>query len=115
MRRMRTIFHSYLMVAIPLRLLWLMSKSTKRLSQSEFAQLFRTSAKFFQSAPLVTLYHAFKDALHSVCLADASLIASRLMIRIQHLRMLRSRRQATRDGVWGSGRRVTGGFRNRLD
>jgi hypothetical protein len=32
-------------------------------------QLFPTSAKFFQSAFLVILYHAFNEAPHSLCLA----------------------------------------------
>ena len=50
MHRMYTILHLYLMVAINLHLLWLMSKTTKRPTASEFLQLFRTSAKFCQSA-----------------------------------------------------------------
>jgi len=44
------------MVAINLHLLWLMSNTTKRPTESEFFQLFRTSAKFFQFAPFVILY-----------------------------------------------------------
>src|SRR6266699_13943 len=74
MRRIYTILHLYLMVAISLHLLWLMSKTTKRPTTSEFLQLFRTSAKFFQSACFAILYQAFRDAPHSVCLAVASLI-----------------------------------------
>src|SRR5712691_2107121 len=95
MRRMYTILHLYLIVAISLHLLWLISNTTKRPTTSEFFQLFRMSAKFFQSAFLAILYHAFKDAPHSLCLAVASPIAFRLTIRINHdLRILRSHRQA---------------------
>ena len=68
MRRMYTILHLYLMVAINLHRLWLISKTTKRPTTSEFLQLFRTSAKFFQSACLAILYQAFRDASHSLCL-----------------------------------------------
>src|ERR1700682_1304001 len=75
--------HLYLIVAINLHLLWLMSNTTKRPTTSEFFQLFRTSAKFFQSAFFAILCHAFKEALHSRCLAVASLIAFRLTIRIE--------------------------------
>jgi hypothetical protein len=53
-------------------------------------QLFRTSAKFLQSAFLAILYHAFSDAPHSPCLAIASRIAFRLTIRMQNLRIMRS-------------------------
>lgn len=73
--------HLYLIVAISLHLLWLISNTTKRPTTSEFFQLFRTSAKFFQSAFLVILYQAFSDAPHSACLAVASRIAFRLTIR----------------------------------
>ena len=66
MRRMQTILHLYLIVAISLHLLWLISNTTKRPTTSEFFQLFRTSAKFFQSAFLVILYHAVSDARHSL-------------------------------------------------
>jgi len=97
MRRIYTILHLYLMVAISLHLLWLMSKTTKRPTTSEFLQLFRTSAKFFQSACFAILYQAFRDAPHSVCLAVASLIAFRLTIRMNNLRILRSYCQATGD------------------
>src|SRR5262247_3346960 len=90
MRRMYTILHRYLMVAISLHLLWLMSKTTKRPTTSEFLQLFRTSAKFFQSACFVILYQAFSDAPHSLCFLVASLITFRLMIRMNYLRILRS-------------------------
>src|SRR5437762_6595547 len=97
MRRIYTILHLYLMVAISLHLLWLMSKTTKRPTTSEFLQLFRTSAKFFQSACFAILYQAFRDAPHSVCLAVASLIDFRLTIRMNNLRILRSKCQATGD------------------
>src|SRR5438094_8503085 len=90
MRRIYTILHLYLIVAITLHLLWLISNTTKRPTTSEFLQLFRTSAKFFQSALLVILYHAFREAPHSLCLAAASLIVFRLTIRIKDLRILRS-------------------------
>ena len=82
MRRMYTILHLYLMVAISLHLLWLMSKTTKCPTTSEFLQLFRTPARFFQSACFAILYQAFRDAHHSLCLAVASLIAFRLTIRM---------------------------------
>src|ERR1700731_2572160 len=65
-----------------LHLLWLISKTTKRPTTSEFLQLFRTSAKFLQTAFFAILYQAFRDALHSLCLAVASLIALRLTIRM---------------------------------
>src|SRR2546425_3810647 len=77
MRRMKTIPHLYLIVAISLHLLWLISKTTKSPTTSEFLQLFRTSAKFFQSAFFAILYQALGDAPHSLCLAVASLIAFR--------------------------------------
>src|SRR5215475_14891116 len=93
MRRIYTILHLHLMVAISLHLLWLMSKTTKRPTTSEFLQMFRTSAKFFQSACLVILYQAFSDAPHSLCFSVASLIAFRLMTRMNDLRILRSRCQ----------------------
>src|SRR5215472_10484849 len=60
--------------------LWLISNTTKRPTTSEFFQLFRTSAKFFQSAFLAILNHALREALHSLCLAVASLIAFRLTL-----------------------------------
>src|SRR6516225_5644029 len=82
------------MVAISLHLLWPISNTTKRPTTSECFQLFRTSAKFFQSALLVILYHAFRDAPHSLCLAVASRIAFRLTIRIKNLLILRSQCQA---------------------
>src|SRR5947208_15949473 len=90
MCRMYTILHPYLMVAISLHLLWLISKTTKRPTTSEFLQLLRTSAKFFQSACSAILYQAFRDALHSLCLAAASRSAFRLTIRMANLRLLRS-------------------------
>src|SRR6266478_1972326 len=90
---MYTILHLYLIVAISLHLLWLISNTTKRPATSEFFQLFRTSAKFFQSAFLVILYHAFRDAPHSRCLAVACLIAFRLTISMENLRILRRRCQ----------------------
>src|SRR5437016_7802764 len=93
MRRMKTIFHLYLIVAISLHLLWLISNTTNRPTTSEFFQLFRTSANVFQSAFLVILNHAFGDAPHSPCSAVASLIALRLTIRMKNLRIMRSRRQ----------------------
>src|SRR5690348_3236451 len=76
-----------------LHLLWLISNTTNGPTTSEFLQLFRTSAKFFQSAFFAILYHAFSDALHSLCFADASRIAFRLTIRMKNLRILRSRCQ----------------------
>ena len=82
------------MVAISLHRLWLISKTTKRPTTSEFLQLLRTSAKFFQSAFSAILYQAFSDAPHSLCWAVASRIAFRLTIRINHLRNLRSQCQA---------------------
>src|SRR6266699_4076225 len=101
MRRIYTILHLYLIVAIGLHLLWLISKTTKRPTTSEFLQLFRTSAKFFQSAFFAILYQAFKDAPHSLCLAVASLIAFRLTIRMTNLRILRSLSQAENDVSFG--------------
>src|SRR6266852_459299 len=77
------------MVAISLHLLWLMSNTTKDPTTSEFLQLFRTSAKFFQSAFFAILYQAFRDALHSLCLAAASRIAFRRTIRMTNLRIMR--------------------------
>src|SRR2546421_1914119 len=106
MRRIYTILHLYLMVAISLHLLWLISKTTKRPTTSEFLQLFRTSAKFFQSAFLAILYQAFRDAPHSLCLAVASLIAFRLTIRMTNLRILRSLSQAENDVPFGGLRSV---------
>src|SRR5271167_234334 len=82
------------MVAISRHLLWLTLKTTKRPATSEFLQLFRTSAKFFHSAFLAILYHALRDAPHSLCLAVASRIAFRLTIRMRNLRNLRSACQA---------------------
>src|SRR5271170_797741 len=87
------------MVAISLHLLWLISNTTKRPTTSEFLQLFRTSAKVFQSAFLATLYHAFRDAPHSLCLAAASRIVLRLTIRMRNLRITRSQCQG---GNFGS-------------
>src|SRR5437660_12485915 len=81
------------MVAISLHLLWLISNTTNRPTTSEFFQLFRTSAKVFQSAFLVILNHALRDAPHSPCLAVASLIAFRLTTRMKNLRIMRSWRQ----------------------
>src|SRR4029077_8759947 len=78
------------MVAISLHLLWLISKTTNRPTTSEFLQLFRTSAKFFQSAFFAILYQAFRDAPHSLCLATASRMALRLTTRMTNLRILRS-------------------------
>src|ERR1700736_4732698 len=101
MRRMYTILQAYLMVAISLHLLWLISKTTKRPTTSEFLQLFRTSAKFFQSAFFAILYQAFRDAPHSLCLAVASLTPFRLTIRITNLRILRSFSQAEKDVLFG--------------
>src|SRR6266567_6683550 len=106
MRRMYTILHLYLIVAISLHLLWLMSNTTKRPTTSEFFQLLRRSAKFFQSAFLVILYHAFRDAPHSLCLAVASLIAFRLTIRITNLRILRSLSQAENGVPFGGLRSI---------
>src|SRR5882762_1450936 len=94
------------MVAISLHLLLLMSKTTKRPTTSEFLQLFRMSAKFFQSAIFAILYQAFRDAPHSLCLAVASLIAFRLTIRITNLRILRSLRQAENDVPFGELRSI---------
>src|SRR5438132_8235015 len=82
------------MVAISLHRLWLMSNTTKGPTTSEFLQLLRTSAKFFQSAFFAILYHAFREALHSLCLAAASRIALRLTIRMRNLRIMRSRCQS---------------------
>src|SRR5690242_6097634 len=79
------------MVAISL--FWLISNTTKRPTTSEFLQLFRTSAKFFQSAFFAILYQAFRDALHSRCSAAASRIAFRLTTRMTNLRIMRSWRQ----------------------
>src|SRR6266404_1841814 len=84
------ILHLYLIVAISLHRLWLISKTTKGPTTSEFLQLFRTSAKFLQSAFFAILYQAFRDALHSPCLAAASRIAFRLTIRMTNLRNMRS-------------------------
>lgn len=81
------------MVAINLHRLWLMSKTTKRPTTSEFLQLFRTSAKFLQSACFVILYQAFRDASHSPCSAVASRMAFRLTTRMWNLRILRSQCQ----------------------
>src|SRR6267142_230983 len=78
------------MVAISLHRLWLISNTTKGPTTSEFLQPFRTSAKFFQSAFFAILYQAFRDALHSPCLAAASRIALRLTIRMTNLRNMRS-------------------------
>jgi hypothetical protein len=88
-------------VAISLHLLWLISKTTKRPTTSEFLQLFRTSVKFFQFAFFAILHQAFRDAVHSPCLAVASLIAFRLTIRMKNLRILRSLSQAGNDGSFG--------------
>src|SRR6516164_5515439 len=99
MRPMYTILHLYLMVAISLHLLWLMSKTTKRPTTSGFLQLFRTSEKFFQSACFAILYQAFRDAPHSLCFSVASLIAFRLMIRMNYLRILRSSCQAKAEAL----------------
>src|SRR5882724_3691059 len=68
---------------------------------SEFLQLFRTSAKFFQSAFFAILYQALRDAPHSLCLAVASLIAFRLTIRMTNLRILRSLSQVENDVSFG--------------
>src|SRR5438552_9538870 len=87
---MYTILHWYLIVAISLHRLWLMSNTTKRPTTSEFLQLLRTSAKFFQSACSAILYQAFRDALRSLCLAAACRIALRLTIRMPDLRITRS-------------------------
>src|SRR6266480_62232 len=101
MRRIYTILHLYLIVAIRLHLLWLISKTTKRPTTSEFLQLFRTSAKFLQSAFFAILYQAFRDAPHSLCLAVAPLSASRLTIRMTNLLILRSLSQAEkRHFIW---------------
>src|ERR1700687_1162598 len=78
------------MLAISLHRLWLISKTTKHPTTSEFLQLLRTSAKFFQSAFFAILYQAFSDAPHSLCWAVASRIAFRLTIRMTNLRNLRS-------------------------
>jgi hypothetical protein len=78
------------MVAITLHLLWLISNTTERPTAFEFFQLLRTSAKFFQSAFLVILVHAFSDAPHSPRLALASLIAFRLTMHMKNLRIVRS-------------------------
>lgn len=97
------------MVAISLHLLWLISKTTKRPTTSEFLQLSRTSEKFSQSAFFAILYQAFRDAPHSLCLAVASLIAFRLTIRMKNLRILRSWSQAENvlhlAGLWSIVRR----------
>src|SRR6266699_1009704 len=101
MRRIYTILHLYLIVAIRLHLLWLISKTTKRPTTSEFLQLFRTSAKFLQSAFFAILYQAFRDAPHSLCLAVAPLSAFRLTIRMTNLLILRSLSQAEkRHFIW---------------
>src|SRR5438552_3309164 len=106
MRRMKTIPHLYLIVAISLHLLWLISKTTKRPTTSEFLQLFRTSAKFFRSAFFAIFYQAFRDAPHWLCLAVASLIAFRLTIRITNLRILRSLSQAENGVPFGGLRSI---------
>src|SRR5438309_6112016 len=106
LRRMYTILHAYLIEAISLHLLWLISKTTKRPTISEFLQLFRTSAKFFQSAFFAILHQAFRDAPHSLCLAVASLIAFRLTIRMTNLRILRSLSQAENHVPFGGLRSI---------
>src|SRR5712692_245247 len=87
------------MTAISLHRLWPISKTIKGPTTSEFLQLLRTSAKFFQSAFFAILYQAFRDAPHSLCLAVASRIAFRLTIRITNLRILRSLCQAENSHV----------------
>src|SRR5260370_23372996 len=77
------------MTAISLHRLWPISKTTNRPTTSEFLQLLRTSAKFFQSAFFAILYQAFRDAPHSLWLATASRMALRLTIRMGNLRILR--------------------------
>jgi hypothetical protein len=67
---MYTILNLHLMVAISLHRLWLISKTTKRPTTSEFLQLFRTSAKFFQSACFAILYQAFRDAVQGIRFFD---------------------------------------------
>ena len=85
--------HAYLIVAISRHRLWLISKTTNLPTTSEFLQLLRTSAKFFQSAFFAILYQALRDALHSLCRAVAARMAFRLTIRIRNLRNMRSWRQ----------------------
>src|SRR5712675_2091543 len=75
--------HAYLMVAISRQRLWLISKTTNFPTTSEFLQLFRTSAKLFQSAFSAILYQALREAPHSLCRAVAARIAFRLTIRIK--------------------------------
>src|SRR2546428_2491417 len=82
------------MVAISLLRSWLISNTTKGPTTSEFLQLLRTSAKFLQSAFFAILYQAFREALHSPCLAAASRIALRLTTRMRNLRIMRSQRQS---------------------
>src|SRR5207249_11391703 len=94
------------MLAISLHRLWLISNTTKGPTTSEFLQLFRTSAKFFQSAFFAILYQAFRDAPHSLCLAVAPLIAFRLAIRITNLRILRSLGQAENGVPFGGLRSI---------
>src|SRR5260370_12092695 len=77
------------MTAISRHRLWPISKTTNRPTTSEFLQLLRTSAKFFQSAFFAILYQAFRDAPHSLWLATASRMALRLTIRMGNLRILR--------------------------
>src|ERR1700682_2822933 len=78
------------MVAISLHLLLPISKTTNRPTTSEFLQLLRTCAKFFQFAFFAILYQALRDAPHSLCRTVASRIAFRLTIRMTNLRNLRS-------------------------
>src|SRR5260370_3755256 len=89
-----------------LHLLWVISNTTKRPTTSKFLQLFRTSAKFFQSAFFAILYQPFRDAPHSLCLAVASLIAFRLTIRMTNLRILRRLSQAENDVPFGELRSI---------
>jgi molybdopterin-binding protein len=53
------------------------------------------------------LYQAFRDAPHSPCPAVSSLIAFRLTIRIENLRIVRSLSQAENDEVVGLMAQVT--------
>jgi hypothetical protein len=61
------------MVQINRHLLWLTSKTTNLPTLSEFFQLDFTSSKLLQVAAFAILYHAFNDAPHSRCLAEAAL------------------------------------------
>jgi len=81
-------FEQFSLVTGP-AIIWVISNTTKDPTTSEFLQLFRTSAKCFQSAFFAILYRAFREALHSLCLAAACRIAFRLTTRMTDLRIMR--------------------------